>query len=158
MMAVSPVPEGFHTATPNLICHDANEALGFYARAFGAQEIMRALGPDGQKIWHALMKIGDSFIMVADEMPEMGAVSPRTLSGTPVSMFLYVEDADALWKQATGAGATVVMEIMDAFWGDRCGTLTDPYGHQWTIATHIEEVSVEEATRRAKALYGSQPG
>jgi PhnB protein len=156
MATVSPIPEGYHTATPVLTVHDAAEALAFYGRAFGAQELMRAADPSGEKIWHAEMKIGDSIIMVNDEFPDMGSLSPRSLGGSANQIFLYVEDADSAWARAIDAGATVKFDIMDAFWGDRLGVVADPYGHAWVIATHTEDVSPEEAARRSEALYGGK--
>jgi uncharacterized glyoxalase superfamily protein PhnB len=146
--SVRPIPEGYRTATPSLTVQDADGAIAFYTRAFGAQELSRALGPDGKQIWHATIKIGDSIIMLNDEFPEMNCLSPKSLGGTPSQIFLYVEDADAVWDQAVKAGATVAMDLMDAFWGDRCGTITDPYGHQWSIATHKEDLAYEEIMRR----------
>jgi len=144
----SPIPEGYHTVTPYLVVHDAAAAIDFYQRAFGAKEINRMAGPDG-KIGHAELKIGDSMIMLADEMPQFGARSARTLSGSPVGIFLYVKDVDAMFKQAEAAGAKADMPVADMFWGDRYGKLTDPFGHQWSIATHKEDVAPHEMQQRA---------
>jgi PhnB protein len=148
MSPVKPKPEGYHTATPYLIIKDAARALEFYKKAFGATEIMRMADPAG-KITHAEIKIGDSPIMITEESPERGARSPQSLGGSPASIFLYIDDVDAFSKQAVSAGAKVVMPIQDQFWGDRYGTLSDPFGHVWGVATHKEDVSPEEMRKRA---------
>jgi len=145
-----PIPEGYHTATPYLIIKDAASAIEFYKKAFGATELGRHTGPGG-KIMHAEIKIGDSPIMIADELPEMGARSPQSLGGSPVSIFLYVEDVDALANQAIAAGAKVLMPVQDQFWGDRFGVVVDPFGHVWDVATHKEDVAPEEIQKRAAA-------
>jgi PhnB protein len=150
MKSVKPIPEGYHTATPYLIVKDASQAIEFYKKAFGATEVMRFKQPDG-RVGHAEIKIGDSYIMLADEFPEMGARSPQSLGGLPVSILLYVEDVDALAKQAIGAGAKVVRPVKDQFYGDRSGSFEDPSGHQWHIATHVEDVPMEEMQKRAAA-------
>lgn len=149
---VQPVPEGFHTVTPSLTIRNAAAAIEFYKQAFGAEELGRATAPDGQAIWHATLQIGSSRLMLNDEFPEMGGRSPQALGGTPLSLFLYVEDTDAVFERAVAAGATALMPPMDAFWGDRFSKLTDPYGHEWSIATHIEDVTPEEAARRAQTM------
>jgi PhnB protein len=153
MSKAKPIPEGYHTATPYLIIKNAARAIDFYKKAFGATERMRMADPTG-KVMHAEIQIGDSRIMIADEFPEMGARSPESLGGSPVSIFLYVEDVDALAKQATSAGAKVLMPVQDQFWGDRYGKLTDPFGHVWDIATHKEDVAPEEMHKRAAAAFG----
>jgi PhnB protein len=150
-MAVKSIPDGYHTVTPYLIMQDAAGALEFYKKAFSATELMRFPGPDG-KIMHAEIKIGDSPIMLGEEHPQMGARSPKSLGGTPVGICLYVKDVDALSAQATAAGAKVLRPVQDQFYGDRSGTFVDPYGHQWTIATHKEDVSMEEMQKRMQAL------
>ena len=150
MSPVKPKPDGYHTATPYLIIKDAASALEFYKRAFGAAELMRMTDPTG-KISHAEIKIGDSPIMIGEESLERGARSPESLGGSPVSLFLYVDDVDALSQQAIAAGAKVVMPVQDQFWGDRYGTLADPFGHVWGVATHKEDVSPEEMRKRAAA-------
>jgi PhnB protein len=149
-VAVRPVPEGYHTATPYLIVSDAESALDFYTRAFGAKELMRFAAPGG-KIGHAEIRIGDSVIMLADEYPEMGYRSPRALGGSPVSILLYIEDVDARFARALAAGAEQQRAVEDQFYGDRTGTLVDPFGHVWTLATHVEDVAPEELQRRAQA-------
>ena len=144
---VKPIPEGYHTATPYLVVNDAARAIEFYKKAFGAQELARMAGPDG-KIGHAEIKIGDSPIMLSDEM--MGNKSPQSLGGSPVSIFLYVEDVDTAFNRATSAGAKEEMRPADMFWGDRFGKLTDPFGHSWALATHIEDVAPEEMEKRSR--------
>jgi PhnB protein len=147
---VKPVPDGYHTATPYLIVHDAARALAFYERAFGAKEMMRL--DHGGKVGHAEIKIGDSPIMLADEHPDMGARSPRTLGGSPVSILLYVEDVDALVARAMAAGATLQRPIEDKFYGDRSGSVEDPFGHVWHIATHKEDLTLDEIRTRAASV------
>ncbi len=147
---VKPIPEGYHTATPYLIIKGAARAIEFYKKAFGATELMRMAQPDG-RIGHAEIRIGNSPIMLADEVPEMGHRSPQSLGGSPVSILLYVEDVDALFNQAVSAGAKVERPVQDQFYGDRTGGVTDPFGHVWYIATHKEDVSPEEMRKRAAA-------
>ena len=149
-MAVKPTPEGYCSVTPYLICKGAAAAIDYYKKAFGAMELTRHGGPDGQ-IGHAEIKIGDSVIMLADEFPDMQAFSPKTIGGTPVSLLVYVADVDAVFKRSLAAGGKQVHPLQDKFYGDRTGTLLDPFGHMWTIATHKEDVSPEEMTRRADA-------
>ena len=152
-MAPRPIPEGHHTATPYLIVKGAAEALEFYKKAFGAREMMRFAAPDGH-IGHAEIRIGDSVIMLADEHPDMGYRSPRSLGGSPVSILLYVEDVDHWFERAIAAGGKVTRPVADQFYGDRTGTLIDPFGHVWSISTHVEDVSPEEMQRRVKAKTG----
>ena len=150
---VRPIPEGYHSLNPTLILDKAAEAIEFYKRAFGAVELFRMSSPDGQRVWHAELQIGDSRLMLGDECPEMSDLrAPRSLGGTATSIHLYVEDADATFQRAVEAGATVSMPLMDAFWGDRYGKLTDPFGHSWGIATHQEDVSDEEIRHRMEAF------
>jgi PhnB protein len=149
------IPDGYHTATPYLIVTGAARALEFYKKAFGAAEVVRMDGPDG-KVMHAEIKIGDSHIMLADEFPEMDARSPQTIGGTPVSLMLYLEDADAVTARAVSAGAKLLRPVEDQFYGDRCGTIADPFGHKWTIATHKEDLSPEEMQKRVAALFGNK--
>ena len=147
---VKPIPEGYHTATPYLIVKDAARAIEFYKKAFGATELMRMPGTGG-KIGHAEIKIGDSPIMLADEVPGMGFRSPESLGGSPISILLYVEDVDVVFSEALAAGAKVQKPVADQFYGDRSGGVTDPFGHVWYIATHKEDVSPEEMKKRAAA-------
>jgi len=153
---VKPVPAGYHSATPYLIIRDAAKALDFYKRALNAVETHRFSGPDG-KVGHAEMRIGDSMIMLADEHPDMGYTSPQSLGGSPVSILLYVDDCDALFNRAVQAGATVKDSLKDKFYGDRSGSVVDPFGHIWHIATHKEDVSPEEIDRRLKEMLKGQP-
>jgi PhnB protein len=156
-MAVNPIPDGYHTATPYLIVKGAGEALEFYKKALGATEIMRMPGPDG-RVMHAEIKIGNSILMLADENPAMNARGPKTLGGSPISIMLYVEDADSRFKQAVAAGAKVIRPLMDQFYGDRSGIVEDPFGHSWSISTHKEDVSPDEMERRAAAFMKKQAG
>ena len=151
-MTAKPIPTGFHSITPHLIIRDAARAIEFYKQAFGAKEIARMPGPDGKSIMHAEIQIGDSRIMLADEAPERDIRSPQTLGGTPVSIMLYVDDVDARYNKAIAAGAKELRPVKDQFYGDRSGCITDPFGHQWTIATHKENVSAEEIDRRMAAM------
>ena len=150
MANVKPIPEGNHTVTAGLVVKGGKKAIEFYKNAFGATELGTMFGPDGQSVMHAELKIGDSKIYLGDEYPDMGAISPQTLGGSPVSLNIYTEDCDAMFKRAVAAGATVKMPLTDMFWGDRYGKLTDPFGHNWGIATHKEDVSKEEMDRRGK--------
>jgi uncharacterized glyoxalase superfamily protein PhnB len=145
---VQRVPSHLRTITPHIVVQGANEAIEFYKKAFGAVEHYRMPMPDG-KIMHAEIQIGDSCFFLNDEM--MGAKSPQSLGGSPITIHLYVEDVDALWNQAVAAGCQVAMKLMDTFWGDRYGLLIDPFGHSWALASHIEDVSPEEMNRRAEA-------
>jgi PhnB protein len=147
---VKPIPDGYHTATPYLIVKDANKAIEFYKKAFGAKELMR-MG-DGTKVHHAEIKIGDSPIMLADECPEMQACSPETIGGTAVSIMLYVEDCDKVFNQAVEAGAKVVRPLTDQFYGDRNGGVQDPFGHKWWVASHVEDVPEAEIQKRAEKM------
>jgi len=153
-----PIPQGFRSVTPYLTLNDAARALDFYKRAFGAQEVMRMDAPGG-KIGHAEIKIGDSMIMLADEMPSSGTRSPQSLGGTTAGIFLYVENADTVFNQAVSAGANVEAPLADMFWGDRYGRLRDPFGHSWSVATHKEDVAPAEMSKRmqeAVAKMGQQ--
>ena len=149
--AKSPIPEGFHTATPHLAVRGAADAIEFYKKAFGAEEIMRMPGPDGKSLIHAEIKIGDSFIMLADECPQIEPMaSPTKLNGTTVAISLYVADTDAAFKKAIGAGATEAMKPMDMFWGDRYSKVVDPFGHHWEICTRNEDLTPAEIGQRAQ--------
>ncbi|MFY9224247.1 MAG: VOC family protein [Blastocatellia bacterium] len=151
-MSVKPIPEGFHTLTPHIILKNASEAIEFYKKAFGAEEIFRMPTPDG-KIGHAELKIGDSMLMLCDEYPEMGCLSPQTIGNTPVTLSLYVENADDAFNTAVAAGATVKMPLADQFWGDRYGQVTDPYGHCWSICTHIKDMTPEEIAQASAEAF-----
>ncbi|MBI4565605.1 MAG: VOC family protein [Planctomycetes bacterium] len=147
---VKPIPEGFHTLTPGIIVKDGARAIDFYKKAFGAEERFRMTGPDGKSIVHAELRIGDSILMLGEENLAWGARSPQSLSGTPCSLHLYVEDADAAFKRAVDAGAHVKMPVENAFWGDRYGKLVDPFGHEWSVATHKEDLTPEEISQRGQ--------
>jgi len=153
-MATEPIPEGYHTVTPYLAVDDAAEAIDYYTKAFGAKERVRMETPDGQ-VGHAELEIGDSLVMLSDPFPQGSTKTPTELGGTSVSVFMYVEDVDAVVKQAVDAGATVTMEVADQFWGDRFGSVKDPFGHSWSIATHVEDVPPEEMAERAKAAMAA---
>jgi len=142
-MSVKPVPEGYHTLTPALTVRDAVRAIEFYKQAFGAKERGAMKGPDG-KIMHAELMIGDSIIMLTDEFPEFGCLSPQSIGGSPMSLHIYLDGVDAAFERAVKAGAEVEMPVMDQFWGDRYGKLKDPFGHKWSIATHTKELSMDE--------------
>ena len=150
---VKPVPAGYHVATPALCVRGAAEAIEFYKKAFGAVEIMRFAGPGGHGVVHAEIKIGDSPIMLGDENPSMGQKSPTTLCGTASSIMLYFDDVDAAFQKAVAAGAKPDMPPMDMFWGDRYAKVTDPFGHAWSLGTHIEDVSPEEMGRRGQEFF-----
>jgi len=151
MAKVKPVPEGLHSLNVHITVKDAATAIEYYRRAFGAQELSRSPMPNG-KLIHAAIRIGDSTMYLNDEFPEMGALAPETVGGTPVTLTLYVDDADAVFKKAVDAGAEVKMPIDDQFWGDRYGEIQDPFGHRWAIATRKEELSLDEIQRRGKEM------
>ncbi|QDU39392.1 Glyoxalase-like domain protein [Maioricimonas rarisocia] len=150
-MSVKPIPDGYHSITPYLLIKGAAKAIDFYAKAFGAQEKMRLVGPDG-RIGHAELKIGDSHIMLADEHPEMDAFAPETPGRSGVGILLYVENVDEVVERAVTAGAEIERPLYDQFYGDRSATLLDPFGHMWTVATHIEDVTPEEIQQRMEAM------
>ena len=145
-------PKGFSTVTPHLVIKDCAKAIEFYKKGLGAQEIYKSKMPDG-RIMHAMIQMGNSFVMMADEFPDMGAVGPQTLGGTTTVLHIYTDDADKLFKQAIDAGATPIMPVNDMFWGDRYGQIQDPYGHRWAIATHTKDVSPEEMETAAKEMF-----
>jgi PhnB protein len=151
MTKPKPVPEGMRSVTPHLICAGAADAIEFYKKAFAAVEVARLPGPGG-KLMHAMIRIGDSAVMLVDEMPEWGALGPKSLKGSPVTVHLYVENADATVERAVKAGAKVTMPLADQFWGDRYGKLEDPFGHHWSVATHVRDVSVEEMQQAMKKM------
>ena len=149
-MGVKAIPEGYHNVTPYLIVDDAAEAIRFYEKALGATEIFRL--PMGDRIGHAEIKIGDSIVMLSDEWPDMGKLGPKARGGATASMMVYVEDVDAAYARATAAGATAERPPEDQFWGDRMGSLVDPFGHSWSLATHVEDVAEDEMQRRMEAF------
>lgn len=144
------IPEGMHTVTPHLVCAGAADAIEFYKKAFNAVELHRLPGPGG-KLMHGAIRIGDSTVMLADEFPEWGNKAPKTLGGTPVTIHLYVEDVDAVFAQAVSAGATPTMPVADMFWGDRYGMLIDPFGHSWSVATHVKDMTPEEMLQASQS-------
>lgn len=150
-MPVNPIPDGYHSVTPYLFISGAADAIAFYEKAFDATELFRLPSPDG-KVMHAEIKIGNSHVMLADAMEEFDVKSPSTLGGTTGSLMIYVDDADALFQQAINAGATEAKPMEDQFWGDRMGALIDPFGHQWSIATHVEDVAEDEMAKRFEAM------
>ena len=154
MAKVNPIPPGNHTVTASLVVRDSKKAIEYYQKAFGAQQLSILMGPNGG-VMHAEIKIGDTKIYLGDESPEMGALSPSSLGGSPVSLNIYTEDCDAMFKRAVAAGATVKMPLEDMFWGDRYGKITDPFGHNWGIATHKEDLSPQEMEKRMKESFAA---
>jgi PhnB protein len=154
-MAAKPIPEGFNTLSSYLIVKNADDAIDFYQRAFGAELGARLAGPDGKSTMHAEMRIGNSMFMLTEENPQWGMKAPESLGGTPVSLHIYVDDCDKLWDRAIQAGGKEKAPLMDAFWGDRYGKLTDPFGHEWGIATHKEDLTEEEIGKRAAEWFAS---
>ncbi|HEX2604346.1 MAG TPA: VOC family protein [Oxalicibacterium sp.] len=154
MTEATNLPPGMHTITPHIVCANAAEAIKFYEKAFGATEMFRLDGPGGRLV-HASVCIGDSAIMLADEFPECGSKGPNALNGTPVTLHMYVKDADAAFKRAVDAGATVKMPLQDMFWGDRYGIVVDPFGHNWSIAAHVRDVPKAEMEAAVKNMMSS---
>jgi PhnB protein len=150
-------PDGMHTATPHLVIAGASEAIDFYKKAFGAEEMARLPGPDG-KLMHGMIRIGDSPIMLVDEMPNWNILGPKALKGTPVTIHLYVDDVDAFADKAVGAGAKVAVPITDMFWGDRYGVLEDPFGHKWSVATHKQDLTPEQIRENMSKMDPSKGG
>ncbi len=146
------IPKGYHTVTPSLFVAGAAKAIEFYKKAFGAEERMRFPAPDGS-IMHAELTFGDSTVMLADEMPDQGGRGPKSIGGTPVSFFIYRENVDAAWKQAVAAGGKEIVPLADQFWGDRTGCLEDPFGHQWWLAQHIQDLTPEQLQKNAEAFF-----
>jgi uncharacterized glyoxalase superfamily protein PhnB len=146
-----PIPQDMHTVTPHLVCRGAAAAIEFYKQAFGAVEAGRLPGPDG-KLLHAMIRIGDSPVMLVDEFPDYGSFGPQSLKGSPVTLHLYVDDVDAVYARALAAGAKTLMPVDDMFWGDRYGQVEDPFGHHWSIATHIRDLSPEEIQAAASEM------
>lgn len=151
MPKVSPIPKGMTAVTPHLVCEGAAEAIEFYRKAFGAVEESRVPGPGG-KLMHAMIRIGGSAIMLVDAAPEWGMLGPKALKGSPVTIHIYADDADAFVARAQKAGAKVTMPVADMFWGDRYGTIEDPFGHRWSVGTHVRDVSPEEMVAAMKAM------
>ena len=146
------IPKGHHNVTPSLVVAGAAKAIDFYKKALGAEELMRFAGPDGS-IMHAELRIGDSIIMLSDEMLDQGVKGPKSIGGTPVSFFMYGENVDAAWKRAVDAGAKPIVPLADQFWGDRTGCLEDPFGHQWWLAQHIQDLTPEELQKNAESFF-----
>ena len=151
--SVKAIPEGMHTVTPHLVCANALEAMDWYTRAFGAVDMGRMLGPDG-KLMHGMMRLGDGHIMLGEENMGCGAAGPKTLNGSPVTLHLYVEDADKTFADAIAAGATSRMAVEEMFWGDRYGVLQDPWGHSWSVATHVKDLTDEEIKANMAKMFG----
>jgi PhnB protein len=149
---VNPIPQGYHTVTPSIVVRGAEKALDFYRKAFNAEETLRMPGPDG-KIIHAEFRIGDSVMMLGEEMPDMGGKSPQALGGSPVSFFIYLENVDEAWQRAINAGAKQVMPLADMFWGDRAGCVDDPFGHHWWLAQHVADLTPEEIKRGQEEFF-----
>lgn len=159
MSKVNPIPDGFNNVNIHMTVTNAAEAIEFYGKAFGAEEVCRMPGPDGKTVMHSELKIGNSTIMINDEFPgDAPTKSPKSLNGTSICIHLYVEDADAVYNRAVKAGCTVKMPLDDQFWGDRYGLVNDPYGHAWSIASHKEELSVDEINKRAMQFFSQEGG
>jgi PhnB protein len=157
MSSAKPIPDGFHTVTPYIVVRDVAKAIAFYQTAFGAEEVCKHYMPDGKTIMHAEIKIGDSHIMMSEESPQWKSVSPLILGNTPVGLHLYVKDVDAAFNQAVKAGATPMMPPMDMFWGDRFGKLSDPFGHHWSMATHLKDMTEAEVAEAGKEFFSKMP-
>jgi PhnB protein len=156
MAGVRPIPEGMHTLTPNLVIRDCAKAIEFYKKAFGAQEVARFMAPDGKSVWHAELRIGDSIFFMNDEMPGMSRPPPTADAPAPTTMWLYVQDTDAAFKRAVDAGCKVLAPPTDMFWGDRCAGTSDPFGYQWSFATHVKDMSAEEMKRAGEEFARQQ--
>lgn len=157
-VAVKPVPEGYHTITPHMTVRGGDRAIDFYRRAFGAEEISRMYAPDGKHLMHAELQIGDSRFFIMDEVPGMECHSPETLGGSPSGLYLYIRDVDKAFKKAVDAGAKVKRPVEDMFWGDRTGSVQDPFGYTWDLATHKEDVPPEEMKRRGEEFFRKMGG
>ena len=155
---VQAIPKRYHTVTPSLVVNGAAKAIEFYKKALGAEEVSRFPSPDGKALMHAEIRIGDSTIMLADEMPEAGGKSPKAYGGTSVAFFVYKENVDEAWKKALAAGGKVDMELADQFWGDRTGCFEDPFGHKWWLAQHIKDMTPEEMKSAAEEFFSSHAG
>jgi PhnB protein len=157
MSQVKKIPDGYHSITPYLIVKNGSEAIEYYKKIFGAKEHGRMMTPDGKRIAHAEIEIGNSKLMLADEFPEMNSLSPNTIGGSPVGLFLYVDDVDKVFSQAVAEGAKVLMRVEDQFWGDRYGSIEDPFGHRWSISTHIQDLTEEELKKAAEESFAKIP-
>jgi PhnB protein len=155
MTQIKAIPDGMHTVTPHLVCAGAADAIEFYKKAFDATETSRLPGPDG-RLMHASIRIGDSTVMLVDEMPEHGALGPKSLNGSPVTIHLYVDDVDTFTAQALRAGAKSTMPVSDMFWGDRYGQIEDPFGHRWSIATHVRDVAPADMQKAMLNMFGKK--
>ena len=155
MSDVKKIPEGMNTVTPHLVCKGASEAIEFYKKAFGAEDLGRVSDGKGGKLIHALISIGDSKVMLVDEFPEWGFYGPPSLNGSPITIHLYVDDVDAVVDRAVQCGAKITMQVQDMFWGDRYGRIEDPFGHLWSVATHIRDVTPEEMEKAARETFRS---
>ena len=153
---VKPIPDDMHSITPHLVCAGAADAIEFYKKAFNATEAARLPGPDG-KLMHAMIRIGDSAVMLVDDFPNWGSFDPKALKGSPVTIHLYVNNVDAVVEQAVAAGAKIKMPVADMFWGDRYGQLEDPFGHRWSVATHVRDVSPEEMKQAMREMAAQHP-
>lgn len=149
------MPQGYHSVTPCLSLKDTRKAIEFYKKAFGAKELGVFPTPDGRRTMHAVIQIGNSIVMMGDEMPEQGCKSAETVGASPIGLYVYVENADTVYNQAVWAGAMVAMPVADMFWGDRCGTVTDPFGYSWTVATHTRDMTSEDIKEGAEAFYAA---
>jgi uncharacterized glyoxalase superfamily protein PhnB len=161
MAQVSPIPQGMHTITPNLVLRDCTKAIEFYKRALGAQELSRMVAPDGKSIWHAELRVGDSHIFMNDELPGMSRAAPTADAPAPITMWLYVQDCDAAFERAVTAGGKATMPPADMFWGDRCASISDPFGYSWSFATHQKDMTDEELRRASEEFartMQAQPG
>ena len=156
MPKVDPIPKGYHTITPALTVHDAQGAIEFYIKAFGAEEKQVCHSKDGKQIMHAEVLIGNSIVMINDEIAHLGCLSPKTLGGSSASLFIYVENADEVFNRAIKCGATAIMPVTDQFWGDRYGQVADPYGHKWSIATHVIDMTEEELKKASEEWFKKQ--
>jgi len=152
MAEVRAIPKGYHTITPHIVVPEGAKAIDFYKKAFGAEELVRMPGPGGG-IMHAELRIGDSVVMLGEEMPDMGAKSPKAYGGSPVGFYVYVENVDAAWERAVKAGAKPVRPLTNMFWGDRTGRLEDPFGHNWSLAQHVEDLTPEEIKKGQEAFF-----
>lgn len=157
MANAKPIPDGYHSLTPHMVVRDADRAIKYYKSAFGAEELSRQATPDG-KVLHASLRIGDSIVMLNDEFPDWQCHGPESIGGSPVTIHLYVDDVDKVYQKAVDAGGTSTMPVSDTFWGDRYGKLRDPFGHEWSIATHKEDLTPQEIEKRAEAFFaGTAP-